>query len=106
MESHFLLQDEVEMFHTPKCSSSSRLYHPRPFRADKCGEDRAMPRGLPACIRALHQLPQAQHSPLLAQAADEGDGSAHDRSLPRQPLPAYEGGVSQRTLSPALPGSL
>lgn len=78
----------------------------RPFRADQRGEDWAVPRGLPSGVRALYKLPQAQHSPLLAQAADEGDRPAHDRGLPRQPFPSHEGRVSQWTVSPALPGGV
>ncbi len=58
-----------------------------------CGEDREVPGDVPSSVRTLHQLSQAQHSSFLAQAADEGDGPAHDRSLPRQSLPAHEGGM-------------
>lgn len=78
----------------------------RSLRIDLCGEDREVSGDVPVSIRALHQPPQAQHLPLLAQAADEGDEPAHDRRLPRQPLPAHEGGVSHRTVPAALPGGL
>lgn len=72
-------------------SSLVRLF--RSNRLDMCGEDREVPGDVPPSIRTLHQLSQAQHSSFLAQAADEGDGPAHDRSLPRQSLPAHEGGM-------------
>lgn len=58
LEMYVVLQHEVEMFpKSSKCNTLSHPYHPRPFRADQCGEDRAVPRGLPAGVRALHQLP-------------------------------------------------
>lgn len=74
----------------------------RSLRPDLYGKDREVPGDVPAGVRALHQLPQAQHSPLLAEASDEGDGPADDRGVPRQSLPSHEGGMSQRTLPPAL----
>lgn len=78
----------------------------RPFWTNLHGQNREVPGDLLAGVWALHQLPQAQHSPLLAEAPDESDRPADDRGVPRQPLPSHEGGVSQRTLPSALPGGL
>lgn len=69
--------------------SATRSVGPEQRRAD-----RALPGGVPAGLRTLHQLPQTQSAAFLGQAADEGDGPADDRSLPRQPLPPHESGVS------------
>ncbi|CAG00249.1 unnamed protein product, partial [Tetraodon nigroviridis] len=84
-------------------------HHPAVLRSagpEQRGADRALPGGVPAGLRTLHQPPQTQSAAFLGQAADEGDGPAHDRRLPRQPLPPHEGGVSHRALPAPLPGGL
>lgn len=70
------------------------------------GANRALPRGVPAGLRTLRQLPQTQSAAFLGQAANEGDGPADDRRLPRQPLPPHESGVPHRAIPTSVPGGV
>lgn len=88
------------------CNRRFCLSAARPLGPEQRGADRALPGGVPAGLRTLHQLPQTQSAAFLGQAANEGDRPADDRRLPRQPLPAHESGVSHRVVPASLPGGL